>query len=99
MGSTSDFPSVSAAGSHPWFAWSRILADREVVCAINSDTAAGRTAWVTVDAALHAVNDEYIYAYNTNPAAVGTAVTVQARGGRAIEVTLPAAGIAILPPR
>jgi hypothetical protein len=48
---------------------------------------------------LHVVNDEYTYAYNTEPAAVGTAVTVQARGGCAIEVTLPAAGVAILTPR
>ena len=80
-------------------AWSRILADREVICAINTDTAAERTAWVTVDADLHAVDDDYIYAYSTDPAAIRTTIPVKARGGRAINITLPAAGVAILTPR
>lgn len=80
-------------------AWSRIRADRELVCAINTDTAAEGTAWVMVDADLHAVNDAYRYAYTSAPAAVGTTVTVEARGGRAIRVTLPPAGVAILTPQ
>ena len=80
-------------------AWSRIFADREVVCAINTDTADARTAWVTVDADLHAVNDTYTCAYSSDPAAVGTVVPVEDRNGRAIRVTVPAAGVAILTPQ
>ncbi len=32
--------------------WSRVLDRREVLCAINTDPAQERTAWVTVDAEL-----------------------------------------------
>ena len=38
-------------------AWSRILADREVLCAVNTDPAQPRQAWVTVDAGLHRPGD------------------------------------------
>ncbi|HEY5853554.1 MAG TPA: alpha-amylase family glycosyl hydrolase [Aldersonia sp.] len=79
-------------------AWSRILVDREVVCALNTDIRRPTTAWVTVDADLHAVGEGYVYRYSTDPAAVGTATPVQARNGRAIRLTLPAAGFAVLTP-
>ena len=38
-------------------AWSRILAEREVICAMNTDPHQDRTAWVTVDASLHHTGD------------------------------------------
>ena len=40
-------------------AWSRIMSNREVVCAINTDLAATRTAWVTIDARLHAIGAKF----------------------------------------
>jgi glycosidase len=80
-------------------AWSRILADREVVCAFNTDTAGSRTAWVTVDAGLNDAVTAYGYDYSSDPAAVGTTTPVEARNGRAIEVRLPPAGFAVLSPR
>ncbi|KRE52934.1 hypothetical protein ASG92_25015 [Arthrobacter sp. Soil736] len=79
-------------------AWSRIMSNREVVCAINTDLAAARTAWVTIDARLHAVGDKYEYAYSTDPTQVGSPVTAQTRNGLAISVTAPAAGFVILTP-
>jgi glycosidase len=79
-------------------AWSRIMSDREVVCAINTDLAAPRTAWVTIDAGLHAVGDKYQYAYSTDPTRIGSPVAAQARNGLAISVTVPAAGFVILAP-
>jgi glycosidase len=80
-------------------AWSRILADREIVCAFNNDPVAARTAWVTVDAGLNGGVAAYGYDHCSDPRAVGTTTPVESRNGRAIEVTLPAAGFAVLSPR
>lgn len=79
-------------------AWSRIMSNREVVCAINTDLAAARTAWVTIDARLHAIGDKFQYAYSTDPTQLGSPVAAQARNGLAISVTVPAAGFVILKP-
>jgi hypothetical protein len=79
-------------------AWSRILYRREVVCVINTDTASARTAWVTVDAGLHAAGATFVYAHSSDPQAIGSTVAVEERNGRAIRVTVPAAGVAILRP-
>ncbi len=79
-------------------AWSRIMSNREVVCAINTDLAAARTAWVTIDARLHAVGDKFQYVYSTDAAHVGSPVSAQARNGLAIRVTVPAAGFVIVTP-
>jgi glycosidase len=38
--------------------WSRILDDQEALLAINTDMGSARTAWVTIDASLHTVNDK-----------------------------------------
>src|SRR3954451_5441787 len=56
-------------------AWSRILATREVVCVVNTDPGAWLTAWVTVDAGLHAVGDRYAYRHRSDgvPGTVGVA--------------------------
>ncbi|HSN37227.1 MAG TPA: alpha-amylase family glycosyl hydrolase [Arthrobacter sp.] len=79
-------------------AWSRILSNREVVCAINTDLTAARIAWVTIDARLHAVGDKFQYAYSTDSTQVGSTVSSQARNGLAISVTVPPAGFVILTP-
>lgn len=80
-------------------AWSRILADREVVCAFNNDPFAARAAWVTVDAGLNRVVAAYGYDHSSDPGAVGTTTPVESRNGRAIEVQLLPAGFAVLSPR
>ena len=77
-------------------AWSRILADREVVCAFNTDPVAARTAWVTVDAGLNRAVAVYGYDHSSDPGAVGTTTPVESRNGRAIRVELPPAGFAVL---
>ncbi|WP_219816687.1 alpha-amylase family glycosyl hydrolase [Arthrobacter sp. ZGTC131] len=79
-------------------AWSRILANREVVCAINTDVGASRTAWVTIDSRLHAVGSKFKYAYSTDQTKPGLEVAAEARNGRAISVTVPPAGFVILTP-
>ena len=75
-------------------AWSRILADREVLCAINTDPAADRDAWVTIDATLHPVGDtlDCLYRSDQGPS---LPLPVADLNGRAVYVTLPPGGVAI----
>jgi glycosidase len=79
-------------------AWSRIIANREVVCVINTDVVAARTSWVTIDARLHAAGDKLRYTYSTDPAKVGSPVSIEGRNGLAVSVTVPPAGFVILAP-
>ena len=78
--------------------WSRILADREVIVVINTDSSAERAAWVTVDAGLHNVDDEYRYVHSSAATMIGSTTGVVAANGRAIKVQVPANGVAILVP-
>jgi glycosidase len=75
--------------------WSRILADREVVCAINTDTDSPRSAWVTIDDGLWAEGSSLRCRYSTDPDQLGREVTVEARNGKAVRLTLPPAGFAV----
>ncbi len=74
-------------------AWSRILADREVLCAVNTDAAQSRQAWVTVDSGLHPAGAvlRLVQAGRPGPAAL---LPVEARNGAAVVVTLPPGGFA-----
>jgi hypothetical protein len=76
-------------------AWSRIFADHEVVAAINTDPLLPRTAWVTVDAGLHADGATLTCRYSTVHAQEGTTVTVESRNGRAVRLTVPPAGFVV----
>ena len=76
-------------------AWSRLLDDQEAVLAINTDMDSHRSAWVTVDASLHTVNDKMRCIYSTDSAQVGTEVTVEPRNGLAVSLTVPSAGFVI----
>ena len=69
-------------------AWSRILADREVICAINTDPAQPRQAWVTIDSGLHAPGDTVGALHGGNPGAVAS-LTAESRNGTAVFVVLP----------
>jgi hypothetical protein len=72
--------------------WSRIFSDREVLLAVNTDVDAPRTAWVTIDNGLHAAGSLLTCLYSTTAAQIGTTVAVEARNGKAIQLTVPAAG-------
>ena len=52
-------------------AWSRILADHEILAAINTDLDNPRTAWVTIDHGLHQEGDTLACSYSTEPATIG----------------------------
>ncbi|MCI9870569.1 alpha-amylase family glycosyl hydrolase [Arthrobacter humicola] len=79
-------------------AWSRIISDREIVCAINTDCEATRSGWVTIDSGLHRPGDEYAYVYSTDAAKLGFQIAALARNGLAIEIEVPPAGFVILAP-
>ena len=79
-------------------AWSRILSDREVVCAINTDWASPLTAWVTVDAGLHSAGDTFAYVYSTDKTKVGSLVAAEPRNGMAIRIQVPPAGFVVVAP-
>jgi glycosidase len=72
--------------------WSRIFVDEEILLAINTDPDAAATAWVTIDDALHGAGDELRCLYSTDSAQVGQPVTVEARNGKAVRLTVPAGG-------
>jgi len=75
--------------------WSRIFDEAEIVLALNTDPHVPRSAWVTIDDGLHRAGDVLRCLYSTDPAQIGRTVTVEARNGKAVELTLPAAGFVI----
>jgi glycosidase len=72
--------------------WSRLFADRELLLAFNTDVDQSRTAWVTIDDRLHASGDQLTCLHSTQPAQIGSRVTVSPRNGKAVQLTVPAAG-------
>lgn len=80
---------------HSIVPWSRLLDTEEAVLAINTDRDSSRTAWVTIDATLHKVNDKLKCIYSTDAGQIGTEVNVEPRNGLAVSLTVPAAGFVI----
>ncbi len=75
--------------------WSRIFNDREVLLAVNTDLDAPRTAWITIDAGLHDAGSRLTCMYSTDGTQIGVRPLVEARNGKAVELTVPAAGFVI----
>ena len=55
-------------------------------------SAAARTAWVTIDNSLHATGSQLTCLHSTDSAQVGGTATVEARNGKAVQITVPPAG-------
>jgi glycosidase len=75
--------------------WSRIFDETELLLAINSDPDRSSTAWVTIDNGLHRAGDALRCLYSTDPAEIGKSVVVEARNGKAVQLTLPPAGFVV----
>jgi hypothetical protein len=75
-------------------AWSRILFERELLCAINTDPHQQQTAWVTIDSSLHSPGDQLSCLYHTQPGPQPGRL-VEARNGLAVRLTVPAGGFVI----
>lgn len=72
--------------------WSRIFSDREVLLAVNTDVDIPRTAWVTIDDGLHAAGSRLTCLYSTDASQIGSTLQVEPRNGKAVQLTVPAAG-------
>jgi hypothetical protein len=76
-------------------AWSRLLSDHELLCAINTDPDQPRRAFVTVDDELHVAGSRLTCLYSTDTAEIGHTLEVEARNGKAVLLTVPAAGFVV----
>jgi glycosidase len=75
--------------------WSRVFLGTETVCAVNTDPHEARSAWVTVDAGLHAPGATLTCRYSSDHGQVGTAAVAEARNGRAVRLTVPPGGFVL----
>ncbi|MGH7511748.1 MAG: alpha-amylase family glycosyl hydrolase [Gemmatimonadales bacterium] len=75
--------------------WSRIFDDHELLVAINTDYHHPTTAWVTIDNDLHPAGGALRCVYSSDAAQIGSEVEVEARNGKAVRLTVPAAGCTI----
>jgi glycosidase len=76
-------------------AWSRIFADKEIVCAINTHPDQALSAWVTIDKDLHQEGGELRRMYATNEAEAPQTVPIQARNGLAARIRVPSSGFVV----
>ncbi|KAF2120358.1 glycoside hydrolase superfamily [Lophiotrema nucula] len=79
-------------------AWSRVFADQEVLCAINTDTENWTKAFVTIDDGLHAEGDKLKCSYRSptdGDRTVADEVEVEGINGKAVELSVPPSGFVI----
>jgi hypothetical protein len=76
-------------------AWSRIFNDDEVLCAINTDPDSPTTAFVTIDNDLHDTGSRLTCVYSTSASEIGREIPVVAANGKAVSLTVPAAGFVV----
>jgi glycosidase len=91
-GATFGLPQLIGGVMRSVVPWSRLFNDHEVLLAINTDPDQPRTAWVTIDADLHAAGDLLHCRHSTDASQIGTSVPVEPRNGKAVRLTVPAAG-------
>jgi len=72
--------------------WSRLFVEEELLCAINTDPDNGRSVWVTIDDSLHNAGDKLTCLYSSDAAQAGKTATVEARNGKAVNITVPKGG-------
>lgn len=75
--------------------WSRIFNNEEILAAINTDPVNSLTVWVTIDNNLHQAGDRLTCLYSTDPHSIGTTTPVESRNGKAVSLTVPAAGVVV----
>lgn len=89
------FPRMIGGELRSVVAWSRIFSQREVLLAINTDLGSRRDAWATIDDGIHDSGDQLTCVYSTDPAQVGSKLTVDARNGKAVPLSVPPAGFVV----
>ncbi|MCF2518848.1 hypothetical protein [Dyadobacter sp. CY351] len=68
-------------------AWSQILDDREVLCAINLDQRKQAALYVTIDQAMYA-QDEKLYRF-LGPGQIPAELNIEDRNGKSVRLTIP----------
>ncbi|KAF1995677.1 glycoside hydrolase family 13 protein [Amniculicola lignicola CBS 123094] len=97
-----DFPHILGGPMKSVVAWSRIFADQEIICAINTDTEKTTEAFVTVDSGLHYKSDvlKCIYQWPVDSQATvsegGNEAEVVEVNGNAVWISIPPSGFAIM---
>ncbi|MCC6145233.1 MAG: alpha-amylase [Candidatus Hydrogenedentes bacterium] len=76
-------------------AWSRLFADDEYLCAINTDPHHALTIWATVDKQVHAPGTKMKCLLSSSADQHGEQMDVEARNGSAVLITVPAAGFVV----
>ncbi len=76
-------------------AWSRIFADREILCAMSTSVVRRLTVYATVDHALHPPGAAMTCLFHTEPGQIGAVANCEARNGSALRITLPPGGFAV----
>ncbi|MCM4076371.1 alpha-amylase family glycosyl hydrolase [Paractinoplanes hotanensis] len=89
------YPQLFGGEMRSVLAWSRLFAGAEVVAAINTDPDHPRTAWVTIDVDLQPAGGKLTCLFSTDPGQEGSQLPIEPRNGKAVEVTVPAAGFVV----
>lgn len=89
------FPQPIGGELHWVVAWSRVFADSEYLCAINTDKNQSLTMWVTVDNSLNPPGGQMTCLLSTDSTQIGQKVSVDLKNGSAIKIDVPIAGFVI----
>jgi hypothetical protein len=78
-------------------AWSRIFADEEMLCAVNTDPDQVTAAFVTIDDGLHPAGSKLRCLYSSDAADIGRTLAVEGSNGnrKAVRFSVPPAGFVI----
>lgn len=76
-------------------AWSRVFADRELICAINTDSKSALQVWIAVDEFLHPEGTALSCLFSTDTSQIGSRTTVKPINRAAIQITVPACGVVV----
>ncbi len=76
-------------------AWSRIFADKEYLCACNTDPRKSLTLLVTVDSALHPAGSAMSCLFSSDETQENQTVDVEPRNGSALRITVPPGGFVV----
>jgi len=76
-------------------AWSRIFAESECLCAINTSLEHDLSVWVVVDRQRHPSGSVMSCRFSTSPEQVGMESVVESACGASIRITVPAAGFVV----
>jgi hypothetical protein len=76
-------------------AWSRLFVEEETMLAVNTDPGGATATWVTIDNEVHKTADKLSCLYSTDSTEIGRTVSTENRNGKAVKISVPAAGFVI----